>query len=804
MKKYALTSETKIVVKYGVASTLHKIVALRTFSNVVEGDTGGWVESEKNLSQDGLCWIYDDSMVYGTARVYGNAVIKNKSTVSDNATVGGSSLVECNSHIYGDAYVRGNAVIRNNCDIYHNATVYGEVIVEDISIGCHAYIQGDCDFVRIGCSSGDMVLYRTIEPNGVNGIRVAHSKYKGMPFEKVKDMVIKDVRIDHRLTTLNLLEELYKFNCSCINKISLTYQKYILTSETKTVMYLGDKITLYRIKSVKNFGDVKFGDFGGWVQSDFNLSHTGDCWIYDDAMVYGYSRVSDDARIYDNAIVNMYSIISEDACVGNSSKVTNRSYVFGNASIMGDMRLVGYELCNGYWSADLINDTNINTNDENINNENMCDISYKSYIQEESTDKFETLTGEYNQLPSISVENNIDEKITQKENEYDQLETIDEKSPDKISKVIINDDTVSKKTGIYATAVYDDTNSQLPRSHVAHIMKDETFPDLFYYIHAGIGICPCCGAVDDSCVCDPDDDEDYISYTKEEINQILHADGYDVDLFDIGSGLDAESTSILENKVFEKQIREIYKDDIHSDPCDIIAEFAEFLDFVVSDAEMHDNAIMEYLSRALILCVRLQQTYKIPTSDIITSMEERLYQPSSDESIDKLSKVESVEETEVCEHDSDNIKEVVKYALNNLNVNILDIELYESLYDYLQLLMKKLSSETVSPIIERELTEAISNLLALMMVKYTDNSEPIYDILETIFSVEKRGFRYDIVKHEMISCYRYIADINENITRYGFISGFNALFSIVEHCGFNLDRIIRNALTTPFFKQDGV
>ena len=55
MRKYEFTDETKTV--HGV--TLHRIVAIRDFSNIASGDTGGWVEKEENLSHNGLCWVHN-------------------------------------------------------------------------------------------------------------------------------------------------------------------------------------------------------------------------------------------------------------------------------------------------------------------------------------------------------------------------------------------------------------------------------------------------------------------------------------------------------------------------------------------------------------------------------------------------------------------------------------------------------------------------------------------------------------------------------------------------------------------------
>ena len=52
-KKYELTEE---VMEYeGVI--LHRIKALKDFGDVKKGDLGGWIKSEENLSQEGLCWV---------------------------------------------------------------------------------------------------------------------------------------------------------------------------------------------------------------------------------------------------------------------------------------------------------------------------------------------------------------------------------------------------------------------------------------------------------------------------------------------------------------------------------------------------------------------------------------------------------------------------------------------------------------------------------------------------------------------------------------------------------------------------
>ena len=97
MKKYELTSETKVI--NGVE--LHRIKALESFGNIKEGELGGWIESEKNLSQYGDAWVGENAKVYGNATVRGNAIICGDATVFGNAEVFG------NAKVFGNAEVRG-------------------------------------------------------------------------------------------------------------------------------------------------------------------------------------------------------------------------------------------------------------------------------------------------------------------------------------------------------------------------------------------------------------------------------------------------------------------------------------------------------------------------------------------------------------------------------------------------------------------------------------------------------------------------------------------------------------------------
>ena len=97
--------------------------------------------------------------------------------------------------------------------------------------------------------------------------------------------------------------------------------------------------TLHRIHALKSFGNVKKGDLGGWVESEENLSQEGECWIYDDAMIFENARVSDDAsvrdrvRVYGNAKISGKAFLSRFAKVYGDAQVSHVAMIGGHACI---------------------------------------------------------------------------------------------------------------------------------------------------------------------------------------------------------------------------------------------------------------------------------------------------------------------------------------------------------------------------------------------------------------------------------------------------------------------------------------
>lgn len=80
-------------------------------------------------------------------------------------------------------------------------------------------------------------------------------------------------------------------------------KKYELTDE---ILEVGGHV-LHRIKALRNFGNIKQGEIGGWIENEDNLSHCGDCWVYGDAKVYGNAKVLGDAIVLGDAEVEKKS-----------------------------------------------------------------------------------------------------------------------------------------------------------------------------------------------------------------------------------------------------------------------------------------------------------------------------------------------------------------------------------------------------------------------------------------------------------------------------------------------------------------
>ena len=151
-KKYELTNETL----EWRGRTLHRIRALRDFGNVKAGDLGGWVESERNLSYEGDCWLFDEAKAYDNSQLSGNAcasgytLLFDNSQLSGNARASGDTLLFDNACAYGNARLSGNARASSGARLSDDMYATQEVV----------YIGGlwwpvtiSDNHIRIGCQT---------------------------------------------------------------------------------------------------------------------------------------------------------------------------------------------------------------------------------------------------------------------------------------------------------------------------------------------------------------------------------------------------------------------------------------------------------------------------------------------------------------------------------------------------------------------------------------------------------------------------------------------------------------------------
>ena len=128
-------------------------------------------------------------------------------------------------------------------------------------------------------------------------------------------------------------------------------KKFKLTSE-----FIVDisGVKLFRIKALIEFGNVKAGDLGGYIEKEKNLSHMGNAWVSGNAQVFGNARVfgnawvSGDAQVFGNAWVSGNAQVSGNAWVFGDAQVSGNAWVFGDARVSGDK---DYAYAHGFGSC---------------------------------------------------------------------------------------------------------------------------------------------------------------------------------------------------------------------------------------------------------------------------------------------------------------------------------------------------------------------------------------------------------------------------------------------------------------------
>ena len=104
--------------------------------------------------------------------------------------------------------------------------------------------------------------------------------------------------------------------------------KYILIKDDSYKIF-----NYYRLKALKDFSNVRKGEIGGFVRGFHNLSHKGNCWIYNYARIYDNARISENARVSKDAWVYGYAQVCGNAQVSDKARVCDRAIVSGSAIV---------------------------------------------------------------------------------------------------------------------------------------------------------------------------------------------------------------------------------------------------------------------------------------------------------------------------------------------------------------------------------------------------------------------------------------------------------------------------------------
>lgn len=117
-------------------------------------------------------------------------------------------------------------------------------------------------------------------------------------------------------------------------------KKYILLKDDYKVLL---HRTIYRIQYLRSCGWCSEGALGGYIESEDNFSHEGECWIGENACVFDGGRVEDNAKVYGRVWVYQNSVIKDNASVFDyatirqSSVIQNNARVFGNYVVENDI-----------------------------------------------------------------------------------------------------------------------------------------------------------------------------------------------------------------------------------------------------------------------------------------------------------------------------------------------------------------------------------------------------------------------------------------------------------------------------------
>ena len=132
--------------------------------------------------------------------------------------------------------------------------------------------------------------------------------------------------------------------------------------------------TLYRIKATTDFGDVKKGELGGYIEKEENLSHFGNAWVSDNA------RVTSDAVVYGNAEVYGNAVVTSDAEVSGNARVTSSKDYIVFKNTWSSFRWFTYTKSNKMWKVGCFYGTGAELIAKAYKDSEVSGKHYESYV----------------------------------------------------------------------------------------------------------------------------------------------------------------------------------------------------------------------------------------------------------------------------------------------------------------------------------------------------------------------------------------------------------------------------------------
>ena len=137
----------------------------------------------------------------------------------------------------------------------------------------------------------------------------------------------------------------WRNSCKDLDEVEEKVEDKYKILKHDTIIYEGK--TLYRIKALKDIPGIKEtcsvlkGDLGGYIESDYNLSQHGKCWVWPNAKVYGAAAIRDDAQVFGESRVHGFSRVSDRAIISSGANIYSYAEVFGDAVITGNVDVHG-------------------------------------------------------------------------------------------------------------------------------------------------------------------------------------------------------------------------------------------------------------------------------------------------------------------------------------------------------------------------------------------------------------------------------------------------------------------------------